>query len=510
MYLCLIIFNPIPNIAQLSPKNIDSLMEVALEKFMVAGASIAIVKDGEIIHQKGYGITSIETSEPVNEYTNFQIASNTKAFTTTALSILVDEGKLKWTDKVKDHISEFKMYDDYVTENFNIHDLITHRSGLDAGVGNLMFFPDGSDFTIDDVVTCFQYFKPVSAFRTKFGYDDILYVVAGEIIARTSGMSYDAFVQNRIIDPLQMKRTSVGSLHKDESNMAKPHSSDSGALETLTPFKISIGSPAGGIYSNVVDMSKWMLLWLNKGKYGNDMESQLFSNNNYNEMWRLHTVFENNPSPRYNTHFSGYGLGWVLSDEMGHLKVMHNGGVPGMMSSITMYPDINLGIVVLTNTHNGGIGLVTAVTNSIADSYLGLGDIGWVNILAGILSQGSAMFNETTQNVWLKVESVKDIKINNKNFVGVFEDNWFGKVEVFEKNNELWIKSYRSPQLIGQMFFYSDNTFAIKWKYRAMNCDAFATFLFDNEGIAQSIQMMSILPNADFDFQDLDLKRVNN
>jgi CubicO group peptidase (beta-lactamase class C family) len=198
--------------SQISSNKIDSLMLDALVKFKVAGASIAIVKDGKVIHQKGYGVTSIESKQPANEFTNYMIASNTKAFTTAALAILEDEGKIKWTDKVKDHIPAFKMYNDYVTENFNIQDLLTHRSGLGLGVGDLMFFPDGSDFTVNDVVTSFQHFKPVSAFRTQFDYDNLLYIVAGEIIARVSGMSFELFVQKRIIEPLEMNRTFVGSL----------------------------------------------------------------------------------------------------------------------------------------------------------------------------------------------------------------------------------------------------------------------------------------------------------
>ncbi|NBW29722.1 MAG: class A beta-lactamase-related serine hydrolase [Flavobacteriales bacterium] len=185
--LFLICLVPSITFAQISSKQIDSLVADALVKFKVAGAAVAIVKDGKVIHSKGYGLVEINSKQVVNENTNFQIASNTKAFTTTALAILEEEGKLKWTDKVIHHIPEFKMYDDYVTENFNILDLLTHRSGLGLGVGDLMFFPDGTDFTIQDVVSCFQYFKPVSAFRTQFDYDNLLYMVAGEVIARASG-----------------------------------------------------------------------------------------------------------------------------------------------------------------------------------------------------------------------------------------------------------------------------------------------------------------------------------
>ncbi|RYD69870.1 MAG: class A beta-lactamase-related serine hydrolase, partial [Sphingobacteriales bacterium] len=222
--LILILFVSTQTFAQLTSQKIDSLIENALVKFKVAGASVAIVKNGKVIHQKGYGLTSITTKATVNENTNFQIASNTKAFTTAALSILEDEGKLKWTDKVKDHLPEFKMYNDYVTDNFNIQDLLTHRSGLGLGAGDLMFFPDGSNFTMKDVLTSFQYFKPVSAFRTKYDYDNLLYIVAGEVIARVSGMSYEEFVQKRIIETLQMKNTFVGSLMKNKSNLAMPHS----------------------------------------------------------------------------------------------------------------------------------------------------------------------------------------------------------------------------------------------------------------------------------------------
>jgi CubicO group peptidase (beta-lactamase class C family) len=498
------------NNAQLSSKQIDSLMSLALDKFKVAGASIAVVKDGKIIHAKGYGFGEINTKKPVNENTNFQIASNSKAFTSAALAILEDEGKLKWTDRVKDHIPEFKMYNDYVTENFNIQDLLTHRSGLGLGVGDLMFFPDGTNFTVKDVVTSFQHFKSTSAFRTKFDYDNLLYIVAGEIIARASGMSYEMFVQKRIVEALGMSNTYVGSLLKDKSNFALPHSSESGTIKSIEAYDIGIGSAAGGIYSNVADLSKWMILQMNKGKYGPDMKSSLFSSKNHKEMWKLHTILETNPNPRYNAHFSGYGLGWFMTDALGKLKISHTGGLPGMLSMVTMFPDLNLGIVVLTNTDNGGGGLFSAVTNTIADSYLGLNDFGWIEKIAANMAEQRSAGDEVTKNVWAKVEANKNQPIKNEDFIGIYEDKWFGKVEVFMKENKLWLKSHRSPKLNGPMAFYNANTFAIKWDYQAQPCDAFAMFSLNENGKAQSLKMKGISPNIDFsfDFQDLDLVRV--
>ena len=508
--LFLICFAPSITFAQISSKQIDSLVADALVKFKVVGAAVAVVKDGKVIHSKGYGLVDITTKQAVNENTNFQIASNTKAFTTTALAILEEEGKLKWTDKVIDHIPEFKMYDDYVTDNFNILDLLTHRSGLGLGVGDLMFFPDGTDFTIQDVVSCFQYFKPVSAFRTQFDYDNLLYMVAGEVIARASGMSYELFVQKRIIEPLQMNNTFVGYLQKDKSNLAAPHSSESGLIKTIDSYDIGMADAAGGIFSNVADMSKWMIVRLNKGMFGTDLKTPLFSLKNHNEMWRIHTVLETNDNPRYNSHFNGYGLGWVLTDVLGKFEVSHTGGLPGMLSIVTMYPDLNLGIVILTNTENGGGGLFSSVTNTISDSYLGLDDFEWIDKMVAWSNEDKNEGDSVTKKTWEQVELAKKIKVKNENFIGVYSDKWFGNVEVFEKNKQLWIKCSRSPKLNGPMALYNETTFAIKWEYQAMNCDAFALFSFDETGKAQAIKMEGISPNIDFsfDFQDLDLKRI--
>jgi CubicO group peptidase (beta-lactamase class C family) len=498
--------------SQIASEKIDSMVADAMKKFDVAGVAIAIVKDGKIIHQKGYGVKSVETNQPVDENTNFQIASNSKAFTTAALSILVEEGKLKWDDKVKDHIPEFKMYNDYVTQNFNIQDLLTHRSGLGLGAGDLMFFPDGSNFTINDVITCFQHFKPVSAFRTKFDYDNLLYLIAGEVIARTSGMSYETFIQNRIILPLQMNNTfAAASMMKDKSNLAMPHSTQSGAIKTIEVYNEMINSAAGGILSNVNDMSNWMLVHLNKGHYGTDLKSVLFSEQNHREMWKLHTIEDNEVFPRYNSHFNGYGLGWFLTDKKGKLSVSHTGGLPGMLSIVTLLPDLNLGIVLFTNTENGGGGLFNSVTNTIVDSYLGLDDFGWVDKYANYLKGKNSESDNVSKKVWETVAKANKTPIAKENYIGIYEDKWFGKIEIFQKDKQLWFKSYRSPKLNGPMAFYNANTFAIKWEYQAMNCDAFAMFSLDEQGKAQSIKMKGIAPNIDFsfDFQDLDLQRIN-
>jgi CubicO group peptidase (beta-lactamase class C family) len=499
--------------AQLSSTQIDALVQNALEKFKVAGVAVAVVKDGKIVHEKGYGLRSITTKLPVDEHTNFQIASNSKAFTTAALSILIDEGKLSWNDKVRTYLPEFKMYNDYVTENFIVEDLLCHRSGLGLGAGDLMDFPDGTDFTIKDKLTFFQHFKPVSGFRTKYDYDNQLYVIAGELIARVSGMTWEKFVQSRILDPLQMTNSfSSQDLMKDKTNFATPHSTETGTIRTIGHFRDMINGAAGGIVSNVDDMCKWMIAQLNKGKYGPNSDKQLFTEARQKEMWTIHTVIPSNSNPRYNQHFSGYGLGWGLNDLKGNLQVSHTGGLPGMLTSVTMIPDLKLGVVILTNTESGGGFLFSAVQRTIIDSYLGLNDNDWVEKFSQRMQESKSSADSVVSKVWQTVASAKNTKIDPASYTGMYEDKWFGKVEVFLKGGQLWMRAHRSPKLNGPMSFYKANTFAIKWEYQDMNCDAFAMFSLDEEGKAQSIKMKGISPNIDFsfDFQDLDLQRVRN
>ena len=496
--------------AQLSSKQVDSVMQYAMGKFNVAGVAVAIVKDGKIIYEKGYGVRSITTKLPVDEHTNFQIASNSKAFTTAALSILMDEGKLNWKDKVTTYLPEFKMYNDYVTENFLVEDLLCHRSGLGLGAGDLMDFPDGSDFTIKDKLSMFQYFKPQSNFRTQFDYDNQLYFIAGELIARVSGMTWEKFIQTRILDPLQMTN-SFSSLEamKDRSNLATPHSTETGTIRTIPAFKLQINGAAAGIVSNVDDISKWMITQINKGKYGANLEKQLFSEARQKEMWAIHTVTDVNPDPHYNPHFGGYGLGWFLRDIKGNLWVSHTGFLPGMLTSVSIIPDLKLGIVILTNTANDGGYLFNAVTKTIFDSYLGLDKFDWIGKNTKDMKSANNSADSVVTKVWQTVAAAKNTKINAADYTGIYEDKWFGKIEVFLKGDQLWFKAIRSPKLNGQMSFYKANSFVIKWEYQDMNCDAFAMFNMDENGKAQSIKMKGISPNIDFsfDFQDLDLQR---
>lgn len=516
LFFTYVLFTAAPARTQpLSSAEIDNVVQNAMSAMPVAGVAVGVTKDNQIVHLKGYGLTSVNSGENVDENTLFAIASNSKAFTTATLAILVDEGKLSWQDKVVDYIPEFKMYSPYVTENFNIQDLLTHRSGMGLGAGDLMFFPAGSDFTVADVVTSFQYQEPVSAFRTKYDYDNLLYVVAGEIVARASGMSWADFVETKIMKPLGMSRSrAVFQRIENKENVAYPHIMENDKLkeiETYVKNDASIAA-AGGLYSSVADLVKWHLMHLNEGKYGPDFRNRLISKKNHDEMWKPHTniSFSVKPDNIYNTHFTAYGLGWNISDKAGYIVLEHTGSVPGMLSRTILIPELKVSIVVLTNT-DPGAGSYWSVAQEIMDGYLGIENQNWVKQRAQTLKENMASGDTFTEEVWEKVRTADDSKIMKSDFTGTYSDPWFGKVHIELKNGDLWFRSERSPALSGKMYYYNASTFAIKWDTEdGAAYEAFASFVLDENGKATAINMKGISPNIDFsyDFHDLRLKKT--
>lgn len=490
---------------------VDSIVNKSMALMPQAGVAVAVIQDGKVVLSKGYGIASVEKKTKVDGNTLFSIASNSKAFTTMALGLLVDQGKLNWTDKVVDYIPEFKMYDPYVTENFNIQDLLTHRSGLGLGAGDLMFIPSGGNYTIDDIIKSFQYQTPVSAFRTKYDYDNLLYMVAGEVIHRISGESWADFVQNHIMMPLNMDR-SAAIYHnlKTKENIAEAHKVEKGKVIQIEAYdeNRAIGA-AGGIYSSVNDLSKWMLMHLNGGKLADG--TPFISPTSHNEMWKAHTnmYFNATPPEPYRTHYNAYGLGWKLADKNGYTTVSHTGGMPGMLSQVLMIPELNAGVVVLTNAAPGGYSFIS-VTREIEDALIGVNGRDWVTTMKNYIDQSDGHADSVVNAVWETVKKAKTKHLIKEDYVGTYKDDWFGNVEITLKDGDLWFRAVRSPKLTGKMEYYRANTFAIKWTYRDMDCDAFAIFALDENGKAQSIQMKGISPNIDFsfDFQDLELKRI--
>ncbi|NRF38187.1 serine hydrolase [Pedobacter foliorum] len=494
----------------LTSKQIDSVSEKVLSAFDVPGIAVAVIKDGKVIHAKGYGVRSLKSGIKTNENTLFGIASNTKAFTAAALGILIDENKIGWDTKVTDVIPEFKMFDPYVTAEFTITDLLSHRSGLGLGAGDLMFWPDSSIVSKKQVIHNLRYLKPVSSFRTKWDYDNLLYIVAGEVIARVSGMMYEDFVETRIMQPLGMTNSAMSfNRLKDKSNSIDAHAPLNGIITAIPKDFNESSNAAGGINTSVKDLSKWVLTQLNEGKYGDKLDKTLFSKGAQNQMWTLHSVI---PAGKglYNRHFFGYGLGWFLSDENGYFITEHTGGLAGMVSEVTLIPELKLGIIVLTNQQSGGA--FYAITNSIKDGYFGIKGKDRIKEQADSEKAEKEYGKKVTDKVWADIEAEQK-KITNKpdsrNYLGTYSDVWFGDVIISELNGKMHFQSKNSPKLKGDMIFYKGTTFIIKWYDRSLDADAFVNFSLDNNAIPNGFKMEAISPLTDFsfDFQDLDLKR---
>ena len=487
---------------------IDSLAERTIKEFNVPGIAIAIVKDGKIIHARGYGVRSLNTNEKVDANTLFGIASNSKAFTTAALGILADEKKLTWNDKVTDYIPEFQLYDPWVTREFTIRDLLTHRSGLGLGAGDLMIWPGSNNFTLQEIIHNLRYLKPVSSFRTKFDYDNLLYIVAGEVIARVSGMSWEEFIETRIMQPLGMVNSAASfSRLNDKTNVIDPHAPVDGTVQVINRDMESIADAAGGIYSSINDMSKWIIMQMNNGKYGANNEKQLLSREVKREMWSLQTILPVGDSSYYNTHFGGYGLGWFLNDEKGYKKVWHTGGLAGIVTQVTLFPEMKLGIIVFTNQQSGAA--FTAITNTIKDHYFGIKGIDWVKRLRGGELKNQTEAETISKSLWKEIESARSATAVKPDFTlykGTYTDTWFGEIVISEQNGKLRFDSKKSPRLSGEMFFLKGTTFFVKWDDRSMDADEYAMFSLDNTGKPVELKMKPVSPLTDFsyDFQDLE------
>ena len=495
----------------LTEKQIDRLTKRVMKEFSVPGIAVAVIKDEAAVHMKGYGVRSIASGQKTDENTLFAIASNTKAFTVAALGILIDEGKLTWETKVIDVIPEFRLYNAWVTEDFNIKDLLCHRSGLGEGAGDLMMWPDSARFTASDIIHNIRYLRQASPFRTKYDYDNLLYVVAGEVVARVSGTSWENFVETKLMQPLGMTGSSASFRGlKDKSNIIDAHVPVDGALQVAAKQENRLHNSSGGIYSNISDMSPWVTMQLNRGKYGPGLEKQIFSEEVHREMWTPQTIKPARSGGPYNTHFSAYGLGWDLTDINGYLQVSHTGGHTGIVTRVTMLPELKLGIIVLTNQQ--ATEAFNAITYTIIDGYLGVKGIDRVKSLKENAIRSREEAARVTREVWAKVDAQRagaDRQTDYSLYTGTYSDLWFGDIVISEVNGILRFNAVRSPRLRGEMLYYTGNTFIVRWDDRTMEADAYAIFALDREGKPSAVTMEAVSPLTDFsyDFHDLRLVR---
>ncbi len=488
---------------------IDTVAERSLKTFNVPGMAVAVVKDGKIVHIKGYGTRSLNKGGTIDGNTLFAVASNSKAFTAAALGILVDEGKLKWDTRVADIIPEFRLYNPYVTEDFNIKDLLCHRSGMGLGAGDLMIWPDGASFKIEDIIHNLRYLKQVSSFRTKYDYDNLLYIVAGEVVKRVSGMSWENFVEERIMKPLGMNRSAASAESlKSRENIIDSHIEYDGKVQVVEQYITPVADAAAGVITSVSDMSKWVIAQLNEGAYGSEGK-RLFSKTVHDEMWTPQTIIPVRGKTIYNTNFSAYALGWRVSDFNGHKAVTHTGMLAGVVTQVMMIPDLKLGVIVFTNQQVGEA--FNSVTYTVLDKYFGVTGKDRVAENFASLSASRENANNILNKVWkLTSERAAYPFTDISKYTGRFRDNWFGTVSITNENGKLRFNSEKSPRMKGEVLRYNNNVFVVKWDDRSFDADAFMNFSFDFDGNPNGFTMKAISPLTDFsfDFQDLDFKKI--
>lgn len=497
----------------------DAYVDATRKQFDVPGIAVAIVKDGKIVLEMGSGVRKLGDPAKVDAHTRFAIASNTKAFTAASLAILADEKKLDMNDRVVDRLPWFQMSDPYVTREMRVRDLLAHRSGLSLGAGDLLYWP-ATTYTTKEVVERLRYVPITNSFRAEYAYDNILFAVAGLVIEQVSGRPWADFVRDRIFQPLGMTEsiTSAPDHINPGDDTAIGHAKfDFKDLKPVEPMSWNNNPSAGGIYSSVHDLSKWMTMQLAGGVYtdANGKQQRLFSAARQKEMWSLLTPIRI-PEPSVPElkaavpNFSGYGEGWFVSDYRGHKLVWHTGGWPGMVSRLTLVPDLNLGVVVLTNQESGAA--FQAVTMRALDAYMDAPKTDWIAAYAASVKKAEGNADDSMkQHEAARMKGAKP-SLPLDGYVGTYRDPWYGDVKVSKQGGKLVMSFTKTAQLTGTLEPWQHDTFIAHWNDRSLNGDAFVNFALDPDGKVREVRMEPVSPLTDFsfDFQDLRLAPVKN
>lgn len=409
---------------------LDDYVEWSMEAWDVPGLALGVVKDDSLVHARGYGVRESGRDGGVDANTLFAAASTTKAFTTTALAMLIDEGELTWDDRVSRHLPGFQLHDPWVTRQLTVRDLVTHRSGLPRC--DRVWY--GTSFDRSEILRRIRHCQPTTSFRAAYGYQNVMYLAAGHIVSELSGTRWDAFLEDRIFAPLQMERsnTSVDSL-EGMSNVAVPHQQRDGSLRPIPWRNMDNIGPAGSINSSVVEMARWIRFQLGQGIFEGDT---LLPAEAVDEMHSPETLMRwESPFLETDSHYRAYGLGWALHEYRGLEVVDHAGGIDGMRSQVTLVPELDLGLVVLAN--RGGPSLGLPLMYRIIDAYLDARETDWTRRVRSVLDSLDA---EATAGERRLREARKQGTRPSRplvDYAGVYSDSLYGTVEIDEDGGGL-------------------------------------------------------------------------
>ncbi|MCU7493416.1 MAG: serine hydrolase [Ignavibacteria bacterium] len=445
--------------------SLDAYVERALKSWDIPGVSVCVVKDGKVVVMKGYGVREAGKNDKVDENTLFLIGSNTKAFTGTALAMLEDEGKCSLSDKVQKYLPDFKMKDPWVAGHLNLSDIVSHRIGMETFQGDFMYWD--ANLTPQEVIEKFGMLTPKYDFRTRWGYTNAGFVIAGECIRKISGGDWASFIRNKIFSPLKMN-SSLALLGEipQAKNIAKSHTLVDGKLMVIPYPSVDHLAPAGSISSSASDMSHWLIAQLDSGRYDGSQVIPFSAIKKTRQplsiVGRASNPFDKNP-------FGLYGMGWSIEDYKGHEIVSHTGGVDGFVTSVTLLPGDKLGIVVLTNNDNNGF--YTSLKWEIIDAFLGMPYRNYDKLYLGVYGKRQQTYDEELKalrdTVSMNLKPAADLDA----FTGKYMNEVYGYLNIAREGNTLVMTFEHHPTLKGKLeslggsrflCTYSDPVFGIR------------------------------------------------
>jgi CubicO group peptidase (beta-lactamase class C family) len=478
----------------------------------VPGMSIAIVEDDKITLAQGFGIRGLNSPEPVDADTIFPNGSTGKAFTVAALGILVDQKKIDWDDRVTDRLPGFQMYDPWVTREMTIRDLLVHRSGLGLGAGDLLFVPR-TTLSRAESVKRLRFIKPATSFRSGFAYDNVLYMVAGQLIEAVTGETWEKFTDEKVLKAAGMLHSTTDDEPRFATlNRAQPHARVHGVIRGVGEQvelneRDDLGrnaAPAGGLAVSANDLSRWLMIQLHAGRLPGT-RGRLFSAQAHEQMWTPVTLqpIDPVPAPLEGTEpkFNAYALGWDVRDYHDAKIVWHGGSVFGFKAAVVLIPEKHVGFSVLINSEDGEI--IAGLMYELLDHYLGLPAGHWPEKFKDYKRQKIDAALKTYQAVAAHPAKVGP-SLPPSGFTGTYTDPWYGNIEVTQGPAGLSINFASTPRMSGRLAHWQYDSFLTRFEDGSIE-PAYVTFGLNADGKVERVTMKAVSPLADFsyDYQDL-------
>ena len=491
---------PVAASAQPAPlAGLDDYIAAAMESWQVPGLAIAVIRDGRTVYERGYGVRDVTTGEPVDEHTLFAVGSTSKAFTSAALGMLVDEGRLGWDDRVIDHIPWFEMHDAYATRELTVRDLLTHRSGLARGDAVWYHWPHDRA----EIIRRVRYLEPTRSFRGAWQYQNLMFLTAGEVVRAVSGSTWDDFVADRIFAPLGMDRsvTSTSAL-PNMDNVASPHVPVDRTPTPVAHKNIDNVGPAGSIYSSVSQMARWVALHLAEGVHE---DRRLVSDSVMSEMHHPQMLIQAE-APENGLHsrdavmnFNAYGLAWWVLDYRGRKVVDHGGGIDGMRAHVAFMPEEGVGMVALSNARPNN--LVVALMYRVFDHFLNEGGAGtggdaamrdWSALMLAEVKEGQARAAQGRSELEASRAGGTSPSRPLTEYAGVYEEEYHGVIDILHEDGGLRLSL--GGRTTGRLQHWHYDVFRLAPDNPA-NPEMFVTFTIGADGAVGALEFAGLAPD---------------